>query len=119
MNCDKDKTARRRKTGDIAIEVMQEQRCVTDSISLGDSVMLTEIFDRAKGEGILKGPGSRGGQIEDNTINRNTTVLNALDRDDRFQKYYWYWIGRNGLQRHVRKYVLKREHDSQNLTTER
>ena len=74
----------KRKIGDIAIEVMQEE----DSPAIGYETygMLDEVFFRAKREGFLKERGSRDGRARPHPLNRQMQVLNAIDRDARFEK---------------------------------
>lgn len=47
---------------------------------------LDEVFGRAKKEGLLKEAGSRGGRRNPHPLNRQLTILNCLDRDERFEK---------------------------------
>ena len=76
----------RRKIGDIAIDVMTEEK--SENIGYNEFGMLDEVFGRAVKEGIVKPVGSRGGRLNPHPINNQTIMLNALDRDKRFEKFY-------------------------------
>ena len=76
----------KRKVGDIAIEVMKEEK--TEHIGYTGFGLLDKVFERAKSEGILKEVGSRGGMRRPHPMNRHQVILNCLDRDKRFEKFF-------------------------------
>lgn len=76
----------KRKVGDIAIEVMEEEN--SKWIGYNEFGMLDEVYSRALQKGILRGIGSQGGRLNEHPLNRQQVILNALDRDDRFEKSF-------------------------------
>lgn len=100
----------KKQIGDIAIEVMKEEGI--ENIGFNEFGMLDEVFDRAKKEGIVKEVGSRGGNLNPHPINRQNVVLNALDRDKRFEKYFIQCCDRTGMREVlVREFKLKERVD--------
>ena len=75
---------KKRKITDVAIEVMKEEK--SHYIGYVTFGMLDEVYSRAKKEGIIRGfkPTS---QLNPHPLNNHQVVLNALDRDDRFEKF--------------------------------
>ena len=75
----------RRKVGDIAIELMEKEN--SEYIGYETYGMLDNIYSIARKEKIVRGfkPTS---QLKEHPLNRQQVILNALDRDDRFEKFY-------------------------------
>jgi hypothetical protein len=95
----------RKRIGDIAIEVMQEEN--SDWIGYNEFGMLDEVWSRSFDAGIVKIPGSRGGMQRSHPINKQNIVLLALDRDERFHKFYIRCCDRSGRsERRVREFKL-------------
>jgi len=73
------------KIGNIAIEVMEEQK--QRYVSVGEFGLLHDIYDKSVEKGITK-------PLKNNhPLNVFQRVLNALDRDERFQKEHIYFRG--------------------------
>src|SRR3990172_191985 len=76
----------KKRIGDIALEVMKEENSTW--IGYNEFGMLDEVWSRAYRAGIVKEIGSLGGRLRSHPINKQNVVLNALDRDERFHKFY-------------------------------
>lgn len=98
---------KRRKITDIAIEVLKEEKAI--HIGYNEFGMLDDVFDRALKEGIVANVGSRGGKRNSHPLNNQQVVLNALDRDERFEKFYIKLHNSAGKQCIVREFRLKEE----------
>ncbi len=80
----------------------------SDVIGYNEFGRLDEVFHRAEKEGIVKPVGSRGGRRRPHPINNQEVVLQALDRDDRFEKFYIRCCDRSGIKEMlVREFRLK------------
>ncbi len=87
------------KIGNIAIEIMKEQD--VRYISIGEFGVLHDIFDRARERGVTKPL-----KIS-HPLNVFQRVLNALDRDERFEKE---WITFPGIHKNeCRSFKLKKD----------
>ena len=95
----------RKKITDVAIEVIKENDL--EGLGYGDYGLLDKVFSRAKKEGIVKEIGSRGGRLRPHPLNRHKIVLDAMDRDKkRFKK--WFFRCTNGrAEVLVRSFTLK------------
>ena len=76
----------RRKIADVAVEVLKENNL--DHVGYSTFGLMDDIFHRAKDEGICKDIGSRGGRLNPHPQNRHQVVLNALNKDTRFEKKF-------------------------------
>lgn len=95
----------RKRIGDIAIEVMQEEHA--NWIGYNEFGLLDEVWSRAFKAGIVKQVGSRGGKQQSHPINKQNIVLLALDQDERFHKFYIRCCDRSGRsERRVREFKL-------------
>ena len=93
----------RRTVGDIAIEVMQREQY--PYIGYCDFGLLDTVHGLAVAEGICK--------PVNHPIRAQTAVLNCLDRDKRFVKWYVLAMNRNGRgERRVRSFRLKGASDA-------
>jgi hypothetical protein len=72
--------------GDIAIKVMKEEN--SSVIGYNEYGMLAEVFSRAMEKGIIKEIGSRGGRNRPHPLNRHIAILNYLENDKRFSKFF-------------------------------
>ena len=76
----------KRRIGDIAIEVIKEENS-GGIIGYNEFGMLSEVFDRAKKEGLIKDSGSRGGILNPHPLNEHQQIRDALARDERFRVF--------------------------------
>lgn len=74
------------KIGDIAIEFLKKR----DEKYIGYSTfgLLDDVFLEAVFRKLTKEVGSRGGKLKPHPLNNHVVVLNALDRDERFRKFF-------------------------------
>ena len=99
----------KQKITDVAIELMKKE----DSKYIGYEGfgLLADVFQECLKRGIVKEIGSRGGRNNPHPINRNLVVLNALDRDNRFKKFFIKCCGgRPNAEAIVRMFELKEEY---------
>ena len=73
------------KVSDFAIELIKKEK--VEYIGYETYGYLDEIYFKAKEVGVIRGfkPTS---QLRNHPLNRHQVILNALDRDDRFEKFY-------------------------------
>ncbi len=94
------------KITDVAIELMKKE----DTLIIGYESfgLLDDVFMECKKRGIVKEIGSRGGKLRPHPLNHHQVVLNALDRDKRFKKFFIKCCGgREDFEARVRMFKLK------------
>lgn len=99
----------KQKITDVAIEIMNkrgEEYIGYESFGLNDDVYF-ECLDRK----IIRGIGSNGGASLNYPPNRQKVILAALDKDDRFEKYFILCCGgRDDVEARVRMFKLKTQY---------
>lgn len=96
----------KQKITDVAIELMKKEG--SEYIGYESFGLLDDVFFECKKRGIVKEIGSYGGKIRrPHPLNRHQVVLNALDRDKRFEKFFIKCCGgREDVEARVRMFKL-------------
>ena len=98
----------KQKITDVAIELMNKEKM--PYIGYETFGLLDEVFSECLKRGIVKAVGSRGGKRVPHPRNHQEVVLNALDKDKRFKKFFIKCCGgREDFEFRVRMFELKKE----------
>ena len=96
----------KQKRTDVVIEMMKERGEVY--VGYEGFGFLDDIYFECKDRGIVRGIGSNKGKSLNYPPNRQKAILNALDKDDRFEKYFIKCCGgRENAEARVRMFKLK------------
>ena len=90
--------------GTIAIELLKKSG--DNCIGYNEFGLLIDVFSDALERGLIKDIGCRGGCLRSHPLNKHQVVLNALDRDCRFEKFYINCCG-SGREARVREFRIK------------